>query len=121
MQMTQADFDRIVATLPDSAFTADGRPDVRAFNGSSQLEGFDPISAQERNNFAAAPPEPEPELEDAPAGTATVTITEAMTNPVVIYVNAIGLCRVRVGEPTVVPVAALDALNDVDGLTYSKE
>ncbi len=54
------------------------------------------------------------DLEDAPKDTATITITDAMCNPMPLYVHGVGSWSLRIGETYTLPVDAVSALRNSD-------
>ena len=54
------------------------------------------------------------DLEDAPKDTVTITITDAMSNPVPLYVHGVGSWSLRIGETYSLPVEAVSALRNSD-------
>ncbi len=58
--------------------------------------------------------ETEPALEDAPKDTVTITITDAMCNPMPLFVHGVGSWSLRIGETYTLPVEAVSALRNSD-------
>ncbi len=66
-------------------------------------------------NMAAGPNVAvEPALEDAPKDTVTITITDAMSNPMPLFVHGVGSWSLRIGETYSLPVEAVSALRNSD-------
>lgn len=56
----------------------------------------------------------DPKLEDPEPDQVELTITEALCDPVALYVHGVGRYELRIGQPKTVPIAALDALRDAN-------
>ncbi len=55
-----------------------------------------------------------PALEDAPKETVTIKITDALSNPVHLFVHGVGSWSIRIGETVTLPVEAVSALRNSD-------
>ena len=128
--MTHLEFAEVVAGLSRGDFTQSGTPKMAPLNAALVAAGHDPMSAGARDEMMAKwqaaadagdlPPvaaeEPATVTHDA---TVVVTIHDAGSNPLPLYVHGVGRFSLRIGEPTTLPEAALDALNNAAGITYS--
>lgn len=128
--MTHVEFAEVVAGLSSGDFTKGGIPKIGPLNHALTAAGFAPMSAGARDEMMDAwwaateagdlPVADEPEMEAQDAlETVEVTIHEAGASKVSLHIIGVGQFDMRIGEPCTLPVAALDALNNAAGITYS--
>jgi hypothetical protein len=126
---TQADYEAARATLTPSDLTAQGIPKVEPISDALVANGFRKITAAERDVFEesipeapAAPDAPEEAAapEEAPApGFLRIRLDAADANPLPIYVHGVGSFSLRVGEEKALPEAAIDALRNAGGVSFT--
>lgn len=137
----KAALEAAILRLTPNQFTRSGKPSVDDINDHLERDGYEPITAAERDELwaervaeaaaseamdaGAAPiaddaPDEAPALEDAPEGTVRLKITAAPCSPVPLYVHGVGRFSLRVGATCTLPIEALDALRNSD-CTFTEE
>ena len=97
---TDTDTDVVKAIRRDNSRRA-------ASQAYKSVPGYRRATDEETAQFVAS-------LPDAPKDTTTVTITDAMSNPVPLYVHGVGSWSLRIGETYSLPVEAVSALRNSD-------
>lgn len=121
----KAALEAAILRLTPNQFTQSGKPSVDDINDHLERDGYEPITASERDELwaervaeAAASEAMDagaaPMTDDAPEGTVRVKITAAPCSPVPLYVHGVGRFSIRVGETCTLPIEALDALRNSD-------
>lgn len=124
--ITLGTYRAVYADMHPDDMTADGLPKMKPLNAALAEIGVLPINSAERDALHTEMEtpnddlEPAPPLEDAPTDLVTITVTEAMANPVPLYVHGVGQFSLRHGEPVILPAQALAALDNA-GVIYTKE
>ena len=144
----QAAIESAILRLTPDQFTKTGKPALGAINEHLKREGFNSITAKERDvlwaervaeaatagDAAAEPDGPTSgglellhalgralHLEpEPPAASVKIRIVSAMSDPVPLYVHGVGHFTIRVGETVELPKEALEALRNSD-CTFTQE
>lgn len=108
MKPTAEQVQAAIAALPQSDITEGGYAKMRPLNKLLKSQGFDAISALERDAAMMAP------LEEADTAGRRVTLTGSASNPMRIYVHGIGQFEIRIGETKTLPSEAIEAMAATD-------
>lgn len=104
--------------VEEEDFTQAGVPSLDALNLILEVDGEEPATDAERDEYWAefaemAPEDDEPATEADP-GFSEVTVTSASSDPVKLYVHGVGTFSMIIGKACRIPTEALDTLKNSD-------